>query len=129
MCERCNPLGLKSPAASQAHGIAILGVGVAIVVLAVLARFVIADVGPFSGSVTGVVADPDGLRVTIGVSNAGSSAGSVTCRIDDPALGGIGPGAVFVQSPQVPGAGSATFDVVVGTFGDTPIPLTADCSR
>ena len=129
MCERCNPLGLKSPAASQAHGIAIVGVGVAVVILAVLARLVIADVGPFTGSVTGVVPDPDGLKVTIAVTNAGSSAGSVTCRIDDPALGGIGPDAVFVQSPQVPGAGSATFDVVVGTFGATPLPLTADCTR
>ena len=26
MCERCNPLGLKAPAASQAHGTALLGV-------------------------------------------------------------------------------------------------------
>ena len=103
--------------------------GVAVVVLAVLARLVIADVGPFSGTITGIVPDPDGLKVTIAVTNAGSSAGSVTCRIDDPAMGGIGPEAVFVQSPQVPGSGSATFDVVVGTFGDTPIPLTADCTR
>ena len=29
MCESCNPLGLKAPSASQAHGIAIAGVAVA----------------------------------------------------------------------------------------------------
>lgn len=127
MCERCNPLGLKSPAASQAHGIAIVGVGIAVVVLAVLGRLVLADVGPFSGSVTSVVPDPNGLMVTILVTNAGSSAGSVTCRIDDPAMGGIGPSSVFVQSPQVPGDGEVSFDVVVGSFGSTPIQLTADC--
>ena len=26
MCERCNPLGLKQPAASQAHGTVVLGI-------------------------------------------------------------------------------------------------------
>jgi len=129
MCERCNPLGLKAPAASQAHGIAIVGVGVAVVILAVVARLVLANVGPFRGAVTSVVPDPDGLKVSIEVSNAGSSAGSVTCRIDDPSLGGIGPQAVFVQSPEVPGGGSTTFDVVVGTFGSEPIELAASCGR
>ena len=123
----CNPLGLKSPAASQAHGIAILGVGVAVVVLAVIARLLIADIGPFSSSVSAIVPDPDGLRVSITVANAGSSAGTTTCRIEDPSLGGIGPKSVFVQSPEVPGGGSVTFDVVVGMFGTTPIELAADC--
>ena len=46
MCERCNPLGLKAPAASQAHGTAILGVAVAVVILAVVARLAVAGVGP-----------------------------------------------------------------------------------
>ena len=129
MCEFCNPLGLKAPAASQAHGIAIVGVGVAVVVLAVLARMLIADVGPFSSSVAAVVPDPNGLRVSISVANAGSSAGTTTCRIEDPSLGGIGPQSVFVQSPEVPGGGSVTFDVVVAVFGATPTELTADCGR
>ena len=127
MCENCNPLGLKAPAASQAHGTAILGVAVAVVVLAVLARLLIADVGPFSSSVAGVVPDPNGLRVSIAVSNAGSSSGTTTCRLEDPSLGGIGPQSVFVQSPEVPGGGSVTFDVVVAMFGSTPLELTADC--
>ena len=47
MCERCNPLGLKAPAASQAHGTAILGVAVAVVLLAVVARIAVSGVGPF----------------------------------------------------------------------------------
>ena len=127
MCERCNPLGLKSPAASQAHGTVFLGIGVAVVVMAVVARFLIADVGPFSSVVAGVVADPVGLKVVVQVTNAGTASGSTTCRIDDPALGGIGPEAVFVESPEVPGGGTVAFDVVVQGFGTEPKPMLADC--
>jgi predicted nucleic acid-binding Zn ribbon protein len=129
MCERCNPLGLKGPAASQAHGIAIVGVGVAVVVLAVFARLLTANVGPFSGVVASSQPDPNGVRVSVSVHNAGSGAGSTTCRIDDASLGGIGPQTVYVQSPQVPGGATVTFDVVVGTLGASPQELVADCTN
>ena len=65
MCERCNPLGLKAPAASQAHGTAILGVAVAVVILAVIARIAVAGIGPWTSSLVSVGPDPAGLRVTI----------------------------------------------------------------
>src|SRR3954471_8033013 len=84
MCERCNPLGLKSPAASQAHGIAIVGVAIAVVVLAVLARVAVANVGPFTGSVSAMQPDTNGVKVSITVHNGGTSAGTTTCRVDDP---------------------------------------------
>jgi predicted nucleic acid-binding Zn ribbon protein len=127
MCERCNPLGLKSPAASQAHGIAIAGVAVAVVVMAVVARMAIANVGPFSGSVATMQPDPSGVKVSIMVHNGGTSAGTTTCRIDAAAAGGISPDAVFVQSPVVAGGQSVTFDVVIGTLGTSPGTLVADC--
>jgi hypothetical protein len=127
MCERCNPLGLKAPAASQAHGIAIVGVAVAAVLLAVVARLTVANVGPFTGSLATFQPDPNGIRVSVTVHNAGTSAGTTTCRIDDPSLGGIGPQTAIVQSPQVPAGQSVTFEVVVGTLGTSPQQLTADC--
>jgi predicted nucleic acid-binding Zn ribbon protein len=127
MCEACNPLGLKAPAASQAHGTVFLGILVAVVIMAVVARMLIADVGPFTSSVTAVASDPVGLKLSIAVSNAGAAAGTTTCRIDDPALRGIGPEAVFIESPKVPAHGSISFDVVVQGFGTTPKPMTADC--
>ena len=127
MCERCNPLGLKSPAASQAHGIAIVGLGVAVVLLAVFARLMSANVGPFIGAVASSQPDPNGVRISVTVRNTGANAGSTTCRIDDASLGGIGPQTVYVQSPQVPGGGTVTFDVVVGTLGTAPQRLVADC--
>ena len=60
MCERCNPLGLKAPAASQAHGTAALGVVIAVVVLAVVARLAMSGVGPFTSSIAGVDGGPGG---------------------------------------------------------------------
>ncbi len=128
MCERCNPLGLKPPSASQAHGIAFVGIGLAVVIMAVVARLAIAGVGPFTSSVASVTADPAGLRVRVSVTNEGSSAGSTTCRIDDPSLRGIGPEAQFVESPRVEPGATITFDVVVTSLGTTPKPISADCS-
>jgi hypothetical protein len=55
MCERCNPLGLKQPASSQAHGTVFLGIALAVVALAVLGRVALAGVGPFSATVGGWV--------------------------------------------------------------------------
>lgn len=127
MCEACNPLGLKAPAASQAHGTVFVGIAVAVVIMAVVARFLIADMGPFTSSVAGVAADPVGLRVTVTITNEGSTAGATTCRIDDPTLGGIGPEATFIESPQVPGGATITFDVLVTSFGTEPRELIADC--
>jgi hypothetical protein len=127
MCERCNPLGLKAPAASQAHGTVFVGIVIAVVIMAVAARVIISSVGPFTSSVAGVTADPVGLRVAVTITNAGSSAGTTTCRIDDPSLGGIGPEATFIESPEVPAGGTITFDVVVASFGSVPRDLIADC--
>jgi hypothetical protein len=129
MCEACNPLGLKSPAASQAHATVFLGIGLAVVIMAVVARVLISNVGPFRAAVDGVSGDPAGLRVTVTLANEGSSAGSTTCRIDDPNAGGISPNAAFVESPTVRGGGTATFDVVVASLGSEPRPLLVDCGR
>lgn len=127
MCEQCNPLGLRAPAASQAHGTVFVGIVVAVLIMAVVARLSMSGVGPFRSEVTNVVADPAGLRVTVGVTNSGTAAGSTTCRIDDPSLGGIGPEAAFVESPRVEPGSTVVFDVVVASLGREPRPLAADC--
>jgi hypothetical protein len=127
MCERCNPLGLKGPAASQAHGTVFAGIGIAVVGMAIVAHFLVAGVGPFRGAVAEVSTDPGGLLVTISVTNEGSRAGSTTCRIDDPSLPGIGPDAVFVQSPIVEPGATVRFATVVSNLGKQPKALTTDC--
>jgi predicted nucleic acid-binding Zn ribbon protein len=91
LCERCNPLGLSQPASTQAHGTVFLAVALSVVGLALLGRFALSGIGPFSGSIAGVVAAPPGLAITLSVTNEGSSAGSTTCRVFDPADSGLGP--------------------------------------
>ena len=127
MCERCNPLGLKAPAASQAHGTVFLAIGAAVVILAVLARLAIANVGPFTARVADVRTDPGGLLVTIAITNDGTSAGRTTCRVGDPTIRGIGPETAYVQSPMVDGKATVSFDAVVVSLGKTPKPLSVDC--
>ena len=86
LCERCNPLGLKDSASSQVHGTVILTVGVAIALLAVIARVAVSGIGPFTASVSDVRADSTGSGVlaTFEVRNDGRSTGSAWCRVTDP---------------------------------------------
>ena len=127
MCERCNPLGLKEPAPSQAHATVFIGIIAAVVLLAVVAKLLAASVGPFQGSITGVAAAPAGLRLSLTVTNTGSSAGSTTCRISDPSIRGIGPETAFVSSPIVQPGETLSFEAVVASLGTTVKPLSAEC--
>lgn len=126
LCERCNPLGLRDSAASQVHGIAIGGVFLFVLIMAVAARLVLAGVGPFDGQVSGVVPDGDGLSITLAVTNHGSSGGQTTCRINDPAdrTGNMGG---FMLTPQIPAGQSVTVTQRITALGSTVRPLAADC--
>lgn len=128
MCERCNPLGLRQPASSQAHGTVFIGIVVAVIVLAVLGKIALAGVGPFSGEVTAVIATPPDLTVTLTVTNHGSRAGATTCRVFDLNDPGIGPDAAYVLSPQVPAGGTVAFSKEVATLGSTVKPLGTECT-
>ncbi len=128
MCERCNPLGLKQPAASQAHGTVVLGIVAAVIILFVLAKISIHGVGPFEGSVAGVISAPPGLAVTVTVTNEGTTTGSTTCRIYDPSIQGIGPESTYADSPQVPPGQSVSFSKQISTLGTVVRPLAVTCS-
>ncbi len=103
MCEQCNPLGLK--AAVGVAGARDGHPGCRDRRRPARRRRAARDqrrravhVVAWSGS----AADPAGLRVTITITNTGSSAGSTTCRISDPSCRGIGPEAAFVDEPDHP---------------------------
>ncbi|MCI0346368.1 MAG: hypothetical protein L0221_13145 [Chloroflexi bacterium] len=127
LCEECNPLGLSDPAASQAHGIAVIGIVVFVVFLAVVARVSLAGLGPFTAAVIDAVPSGDGLTVTIQVSNAGTQAGQTNCVLRDPSSAVAGP-VVRVQTPIVPAGGSATFRRDVSFFGNVPLALAVTCT-
>jgi hypothetical protein len=128
LCERCNPLGLKDPAASQAHGTVVIGVIVAVVLLAVFARMTVSGVGPFPASVLAAT-NPDGtaLTVSITVTNTGTSTGATTCRVTDPKdrNGGIG---AIVLSPRIDPKETITFSQEVTELGSKVRDLAVECA-
>lgn len=111
LCERCNPLGLKDSASSQAHGTVFLGIGLAIAALAIVGRLLINGIGPFTAQVTEVRAGGTAGSVvaTLQVRNDGRSIGSATCRITDPAdYAAIH--SLVVYSPRIEPGTTATWD-------------------
>jgi hypothetical protein len=127
LCEGCNPLGLKDSASSQVHGTVFVAVGLAIVGLAILARFAVSGIGPFPAEILAVRSADEGLTVSLRVTNEGSNAGTTTCRIIDPAAQGSGRSAFVLTSRIAPGA-TIEFDHHVPEFGTTIRPLAVDCA-
>ena len=125
LCERCNPLGLRDSSASQVHGIAIGGVVVAIVLLAIFARLSVNGIGPFVASAS-AVPDGNGLALTLTVTNQGSSLGQTTCRVTDPA-DRTGSAGAIVLSPRIAPAETRTFTIHVTELGTAAIPLDVAC--
>jgi hypothetical protein len=62
------------------------------------------------------------------VNNAGTSAGAISCWVEQTPARVGGPGE-SVQSPLVQPGQAVTFTAVVTRLGSTPINLTADCAR
>jgi hypothetical protein len=127
LCEKCNPLGLRDVSSSQVHGLAIGGVILSVIILAVAGRFLLAGIGPFAVSVANVVPDGSGLAITLTVTNKGSSAGQTTCHVTDPADRSDGMGG-FILSPQIAAGGTLTFTQTVTDLGSAVRPLEVDCS-
>lgn len=127
LCETCNPLGLRDVSPTQVHGIAFVGVTIAIVLLAVLGRIAVSGIGPFTSTLGGVTADGDALSVTLTVTNQGRSAGQTTCRLEDPLDRGGG-GAGFVLSPRIEPGQTVTFTKRVVGLGSAVRDLTVECS-
>jgi hypothetical protein len=127
MCDDCNPLGLQQPATSQAHGTIALGLFIAVVVMAIVAKLAVEGVGPFTGQVGDVAAASGGLMVTVTVKNEGSKAGTTRCRIFDPASPGLSDHPAIVTSPRVEPGAEVAFDSLVTTLGPTVRPLQAEC--
>jgi hypothetical protein len=127
LCEDCNPLGLRDVSATQVHGIAFIGVALAIIALALVARLAVSGIGPFTSEITGLVTDGDALAITLTVTNEGRSAGRTTCRLSDP-LDRNGGGAALVLSPSIEPGQTLTFTRPVTGLGSGVRPLAVECS-
>jgi hypothetical protein len=129
LCAACNPAGLEQPAASQAHGTVFLGIGLAVVGLAVALTIFVGGVGPFRATLRDAVPDSDGLRLTIAVENLGSRDGHASCRVWDPTYPGNPPVETYIRTPEVPAGYGLVFEQRVTGLGDAERTLAVDCSR
>lgn len=127
LCENCNPLGLRDVSPTQVHGIAFIGIMIAIIAMAVIARLAVSGVGPFTPAIEALTSDGDALSVTLTVTNHGRSAGQTTCRLLDP-LDRSGGGAGFVLSPRIEPGQTLTFTKRVTGLGSTVRDLSVECS-
>lgn len=126
LCEDCNPLGLKQPAATQVHALAAGGIMLFVLILAVVARGALQGIGPFSGEIRSVTAAPAGLTVTLAVTNKGTNASATTCRVVAADREAGGP-AQLVQTPNIPAGQTIEFTAAVAAFGDQPVDLAIEC--
>lgn len=128
LCEFCNPLGLPQPASTQVHGTVFVAIVGAVLLLAVLGKVALSGIGPFSGRIVDVAAASGGLAVTLSVTNEGSSEGSATCRLYDPAMGsGVGPESVFLTTPRIPPGETVAFLEEVTELGSSARQLAVAC--
>jgi hypothetical protein len=127
LCERCNPLGLQQPAASQVHGTVFVALMLAIVVLAVAGRAALSGIGPFRGEIRQVLPVETGLAVTLAVHNDGSKSGVSTCRLTRTANRGVGAAAI-VYSPEIGPGQLVEFTTTTNRFGLEATPLSVECA-
>jgi hypothetical protein len=126
LCERCNPLGLAQPSASQAHGTVALGIGAAVLLLASLAGSSSRGIGPFTVDMSAPDSVPGGLAVAITVTNTGATAGSATCQVTTSEIGSAGLSEI-ISTPRIEPGETTTVDRQLKIFGSDPIPLTITC--
>jgi hypothetical protein len=82
LCELDNPGHIGAPSATQLHATMLAGVGVGVLLLALLAKFLTAGVGPFDARLVGQTILPGGgASVAIQVANRGSKDGPATCQV------------------------------------------------
>lgn len=127
LCERCNPLGLRDSASSQAHGTVFVAVGLAIVGLMLIATWAVAGIGPFRAEIVGTRPVDGELEITVRVTNDGSNPGTTTCRVHDPAARGAGQSTFFL-TPRI--GPKETRELVQPLSGLGPVvrPLAIECS-
>ena len=128
LCERCNPLGLAQPSASQAHGTVFLGIGAAVLLLASLAGSASRGIGPFTVAMSPADSVPGGLAVAITITNTGATAGSATCQVTTSEIGSAGLSEI-ISTPRIEPGATATVDRQLKSFGSDPIPLEISCEN
>jgi hypothetical protein len=125
LCDDCNPLGLRDVASGQVHGSVFIAVLVAVAILAIAARLIVAGVGPFPATLDKAESASGGLAITLTVTNEGAP-GQTTCRVGIAGDPGVGT-AAFITTPRLAQHETRTFTTLVTSLGTQPRDLSVSC--
>lgn len=129
ICDVCNRAGMATPSATQYHGTIVVAIVAGVVIMAVAASLAIRGIGPFDGRTVAFVADPpDGVVVTVSVTNEGSREGRAKCQLIARDLAGRIVRTRPTVSPAVPAGGTITFDERLPGLTTPPASVEATCS-
>jgi len=129
ICSICNRAGMATPSATQYHGTIVVAIVAGVVILAIAASLSVRGIGPFTGAVLAVRADPpDGVLVTVQVTNQGSREGRAKCQLTARDASGQVLRIRAAISPPVPGGGTITFEEQVPNVTAEPASVEASCS-
>jgi predicted nucleic acid-binding Zn ribbon protein len=82
LCEYDNPGHIGAPSATQLHATMLAGVGVGVLGLALVARLMLAGVGPFDGRIVGQELQAGGgASIAVQVTNRGTRDAPATCQV------------------------------------------------
>jgi predicted nucleic acid-binding Zn ribbon protein len=129
ICAICNRAGMATPSATQYHGTIVVAIVTGVVIMAIAASLSLRGIGPFRAEMVGTRASPpDGVLVTVRLSNAGTKSGRANCLLVALDSAGGRLASHSVVSPQV-GAGTAiTFVERVPGLPAPPAQVTVSCS-
>ena len=129
ICAACNRAGMATPSATQYHGTIVVAIVAGVVIMAVAASLALRGIGPFSGAVVSVRADPpDGVVVSVQVRNEGSREGRAKCQLTARNESAQVLRIRATISPPVPGGGAITFEERIPGVTTAPASVEASCS-
>ena len=129
ICEACNRAGMKTPSASQYHGTIVVAIIAGVVGLAIWGSLALRGVGPYASNVVGFQADPpDGVQVTVQVTNQGTKQGFASCLLAARDGSGQVVRSRTVSLGPVAGGASDQFTERIGGLAAQPGSVTITCA-
>jgi predicted nucleic acid-binding Zn ribbon protein len=128
MCEVCNRAGMATPSASQYHGTMVVAIIAGVVGLAIWGSLALRGVGPYQAEVLNFSdSPPNGVEVSVGIENLGTSRGFAKCQLRAYDAGGRQLGAGSLVAGPLDGGESGTFSNRISGLLGTPATIEASC--
>ncbi len=128
ICAVCNRAGMKVPAASQVHGTMVVAIIAGIAGLAIWGSLALKGVGPYAGQVVGMTADPpDGVQVTVRITNEGTKQGFASCLLSAHDDAGRVLRTHTASMGPITGGSSDEFTERIGGLAAQPASVTISC--